>query len=142
MSYDVRVPSIGRDPGQNELKKYGLSFRQISMLIEYDLVVPNFSTWRDYQACILDKEKNVADPFRHQGRYWILKPFPEEEKKNEFKLSGVQLSYVGFQLFHIVEQIPTQQYTKDLKEHFNKQQLEMVEVAVERSGQNIGWRII
>ena len=42
--------------------------------------------------------------------------------------SGVQLSNVGRELFHIVEQIPTQQYTQDLKEHFKKQKLEMVEV--------------
>ncbi len=140
--YDVRVPSIGRDPGQSELKKYGLSFRQISMLIEYDLIVPNFSTWHDYQKCILNKERNVVDPIRHQGRYWILKPSPERLDSNEFKLDGVQLSYVGFQLSHIIEQIPTRQYTEDLKEFFAKNQLEMTEVSIERREQNIGWRII
>ena len=57
-------------------------------------------------------------------------------------LDGVQLSYVGVQLFHIIEQIPTPQYTQDLKEYFNKQQLEMVEVAIRRSGKNIEWRFI
>ena len=141
-AHDIRIPSIGRDPGQNELKNYGLSFRQISMLIEYDLIVPNFNTWHDYQPCILDKERNVADPFQHQGRCWILKPSPERPKSNEFKLGGVQLSYVGFQLSHIIKQIPTRQYTEDLKEFFAKLQLEMTEVSIERRGQNIGWRII
>ena len=141
-TFDIRVPSLDRDPGQNDLEKYGLDFRQISMLIEYDLVVPNFNTWYDSQSCILGEEKNVVDPFRHQGRYWILKPSPERPESNEFRLGGVQLSYVGFQLFRIIDQIPTQQYTNDLKEYFAKQQLEMVEVLIERKGQNVGWRII
>ena len=140
--YDIRVPSMGRDPGLNHLQKYGLSFQQITMLIEYELIAPTYGTRKDYKTCILDKEKNVADPFRHQGRYWILKPIPERSEKSGFMLGGVQLSYVGSQLFHIVEQIPTQQYTKDLKEFFAKQQLEMTEVSIERRGQNIGWRII
>ena len=140
--HDLRVPSLGRDPGLNQLQKYGLSFGQINMLIEYELVAPNYGTRRNYKTCILDKEKNVADPFRHQGRYWILKPTPERPEKSGFMLGGVQLSYVGSQLFHIVEPIPMQQYTKDLKEFFAKQQLEMTEVSIERGGQNIGWRII
>ena len=140
--YDIRVLSMYGDPGQNDLQKYGLSFRQINMLIEYDLVAPNFDTQYSYKSCILDKEKNAANPFRHQGRYWILEPTPEQPEKREFMLAGVQLSSVGIQLFHIVDQIPTQQYTNDLKEYFNRQQLEMIEVAIRRSGQNIGWQII
>lgn len=140
--YDLRVPSLSGKPGQNDLRKYGLSFAQILMLIEYDLVAPNYETRNDYKSCIFEKEKNAADPFRHQGRYWILKPTPERSEKNEFRLSGVTFSYIGSQLLHIIEQIPTQQYTQDLKEYFAKQQLEMIEVAIRRSGQNIRWRFI
>ena len=140
--YDLRVPSLGGNPGQNDLKKYGLSFGQINMLIEYELVAPNYGTRRDYKTCILDTDKNVADPFRHQGRYWILKPASERPEERGFMLGGIQLSYVGSQLLHIIEQIPTQQYTNDLKEYFKTQQLEMVEVLIERKGQNVGWRII
>ena len=140
--YDIRVPSIGGNPGQNDLKKYGLSFREINILIDYELIAPNYSTRYDYQACILDTQKNAASLFQHQGRYWILKPTPERPEKSGFMLYGVQLSYIGSQLFHIVEQIPTHQYTNDLKEYFKTQQLEMVEVSIVRKGQNIGWRII
>ena len=138
--YDIRVPSLGGDPGQNDLQKYGLSFGQINMLIEYELIAPNYSTQYSYQTCILDKEKNVANSFRHQGRYWILKPSPERSESNEFRLKGVQLSYVGFQLFHIVEQIPAQQYSKDLKEFFEKQNLQMAEVIIR--DRNAGWHIV
>lgn len=140
--YDVRVPSLGRNPWQNGLQKYGLDFRQITMLIEYDLVTPNFSTWYDSQSSILDTKKNDTDAFRHQERYWVLKPTSERPESNEFRLGGVQLSYVGYQLFHIIEQISVPQYTQDLKEFFAKNQLEMAEVAIEKRGQNLGWRII
>ena len=141
-AFDIRVPSLDGDPGQNHLQKYGLNFDQILMLIEYDLVTPNYKTQYDYKSCILEKEKNVANPFQYQERYWILKPFAEQEKKNEFQLSGVTLSYIGSQLFHVVEQIPAHQYTNDLKEYFTKQQLEMVEVLMEKKGEDIGWRFI
>ena len=112
------------------------------MLNEYDLVIPNYDTLYKYDKCILKKEKNTADPLRHQRKYWILEPSPERVEKNELRLRGVQLSHVGSQLFHIIEQIPTQQYTKDLKEYFAKQQLSMAEVVIENRGQNIGWCII
>ena len=138
--YDIRVPSLGGNPGQNELRKYGLSFGKINMLIEYELIAPNYNTWYEYKACILDTEKNVANPFQHQGRNWILKPSPERPESNEFRLNGVQLSHVGFQLFHIVEQIPAQQYTKDLKGFFEKQNLQMAEVIIR--DRNTGWHIV
>ena len=140
--FDIRMLSLGKGPGQNELLEYGLSFADILMLNEYDLVVPNYDTRYKYDKCILKKEKNTANPFRHQGKYWILEPSPERVEKNELRLSGIQLSHVGSQLFHIIEQIPIQQYTKDLKEYFAKQQLSMAEVVIENWGQNIGWRVL
>ena len=55
--FGIRVLSLGRKPGQNDLEKYGLSFGQINMLIEYELIAPNYDTLLDYQSCIFDKEK-------------------------------------------------------------------------------------
>ncbi len=139
---DIRVPSLDGNPGQNDLRKYGLSFSEINILIEYELVVPNYDTINDYKICIVDKGKNIANPFMHQGGHWILEPSSERIEKDKFMLSGVTLSHVGSQLYHIIEQIPTQQYTKNLKEYFEKQQLEMVEVSIERREGNIRWRKI
>ena len=51
--YDIRVPSLGGNPGQNDLQKYGLSFQQITMLIEYELIAPIYGTRKDYKTCIL-----------------------------------------------------------------------------------------
>lgn len=140
--HDIRVPALDKNPGQNELQEYGLNFGEILMLIEYDLVVPDHNTWYDYQPCIWDKKKDEGYPFQHQGQYWVLEPSPEQVEKNELRLSGVKLSHVGSQLFHIIEQIPTQQYTKDLKEFFAKQQLQMVEVSIQSAGQVITWNKI
>ena len=139
---DIRIPTLNKDPGTNELLEYGLIFTDILMLIEYDLVAPNYNTRYGYDNCILNKPKNTVTPFQHQGRYWILEPSPERKGRSKFWLSGVQLSSVGSQLFHIIEQIPTQKYTKDLKEYFAKQRLSMVEVSMERGGQGIRWHII
>lgn len=56
-AFDIRVPSLGGKPGQNHLLKYGLSFGQILMLIEYDLVIPDYDTRYNYKSCILDTKK-------------------------------------------------------------------------------------
>ena len=49
----------------------------------------------------------------------------------------LKLSNVGRELFHIVEQIPVPQFTQDLREFFETQNLRMVEVLLKRTEQNI-----
>ena len=140
---DIRVPAIGGNPGENSLSKYGLSFGNLNKLNEYGLIISDYNSYRDYKTAIIDKNNQIALPFRLQEQYWVLKPSPERTESNEFRVNGVALSNVGQELFHIVEQIPISQYTQDLKEHFNKQQLEMVKVVIERVGQQgMRWHII
>ena len=50
---DARVPSLGGDAGSNALKKYGLGFDQLNILNEYDLIISDYNSWRDYNLCIL-----------------------------------------------------------------------------------------
>ena len=76
------------------------------------------------------RENNTPTPFWHQGRYWVLQPLSEHIERVEFYLTGVSLSNVGRELFQIVEQIPTPQYTQDLKKHFRSIGIEMVEVQI------------
>ena len=137
--YDIRVLSLGQTRIANDLRKYGLSLADILMLIEYDLVTPNLDTVRDYGQCIFDEEKHVADPFQYQGQYWILEPSLGYVKRDDCPLTGIKFSYVGSQLFHIVEQIPTEQYTTALKDSFARYKLEMVQVSIERMGPNVTW---
>ena len=139
---DIRVPSLGKNPGQNSLEKYGLSYRNLNILNEHGLIIADYNSWSLYQTAIVNRHNVIKLFFRYRGKYWVLMPSSERSESNEFKLYGVKLTNVGRELFHIVKQIHVQQYTQELKEYFKTQQLEIVEVAIERSGQNIGWRII
>ena len=137
---DIRVPAIGGNPGQNSLSKYGLSFSQLNKLNEYGLIISDYNSYRDYKIAIIDKNNQFGFPFRLQGQYWVLKPSPERTASNEFRVNGVALSNVGRELFHIVEQIPTPQFTQELKEFFEKQNLQMGEVVIQNTG--TGWIVI
>ena len=127
---DIRVLSLDGDPRQNSLSEYGLSYRDLNILDEYGLIIAEYNSWIQYQGAIVPRNNVVPTPFRYQGQYWALKPFPERPESDEYKLYGVKLSKVGRELFHIPEQIRMTQYTQDLKEFFAKQQLEMVEVLI------------
>ena len=91
---------------------------------------------------MVNKNNQIGLPFCLQGQYWVLKPSPERPESDEFRVNGVKLSNVGQELFHIIDQIPMPQYAQDLKEHFNKQQLQMVKVVIERVGQGFRYHII
>ena len=122
---DVRVPSMNGEPGQNSLSKYGLSFDNLNKLHEYGLIISDYNSYFPYQISIVEKNNQVAIPFRHQRQHWVLKPSPERSESNEFRMKGVKLSNVGQELFHIVEQIPTPQFAQELKEFFEKHNLQM-----------------
>lgn len=125
---DIRVPVLGGDAGNNALKKYGLGFSQLNILNEYSLVISNYNSWRDYKLSIWDKSNPVCLPFKHQEKNWVLSPLPEWIDTDAFKISGVSLSKVGSELFRIVEKDPIPEYTNDLKNYFQNQKLQMVEV--------------
>ena len=124
---DIRVPAVGGNPGQNSLSKYGLSFKNLNILNEYGLIISDYNSYNDYHLSIANKNNRVTIPFQHQERFWVLKPSTERAEGNEFRVPGVRLSNVGQKLFHIVEQIPTPQFTQELKEFFKKQKLQMLE---------------
>ena len=124
---DMRVPSLGGDPGQDDLSKYGLGFSELNILNEYRLIISSYNTSYEYNL-FLNKE-NVLPilSFRHQRKDWILLPLPGWDKSQGFKWSGVALSRVGRELFHIVDQDPMPEYTEDLKKYFAEQNLTMAE---------------
>ena len=125
---DIRVPSLWNSPGKNGLRKYGLPFNRLNTLNEYGLIISDYNSGVDYQVSIMDKDYRVLAPFQHQGQYWVLLPSPDREYSEEFRIWGVALSQVGRELFQIVDQDPTPEYTADLKEYFSEQKLQMVAV--------------
>ena len=137
--FDARVLSFG-SLISNALSKYGLGLEQLSILNEYRLITSgdislhdhNLASLYDYNLCIEYEDNPVLLPFQHQGKYWILSPTPERNNNSDLRLSGVMLSRVGRELFHIVDQDPMPEYTEDLKKFFAEQNLSMVEVSINR----------
>lgn len=127
--FDARVCSLGGNPGSNALQKYGLGFDQLNFLNEYDLIISDYNSLYGYNLCIVSQGNPVILPFQYQGKYWVLSPLPERKNKPELMISGVALSRVGRELFHIVDQDPMPEYTEDLKKFFASQKLQMVETS-------------
>ena len=125
---DIRVPSLDGNAASNALSKYGLSFDQLNILHEYGLIISDYNSWFDYKLCIVNKNPPITIPFLHQGRYWVLSPSSEQNKNQEFRVSGVALSRAGRELFPIVDQDSMEDYTEELKKFFARQNLQMVEV--------------
>ncbi len=125
---DIRIPSLGGNPGRNVLRKYGLPFSKLNTLNEYGLVISDYNSGVDYQVSIVDKNHRVLAPFLHQGQYWALQSTLEREHDEEFRIWGVALSQVGRELFQIVEQDSIPEYTEDLKKFLMGQNLQMIEV--------------
>ena len=128
--FDARVPSLGGNAGSNALSEYGLGFNQLNLLNEYDLIISDYNSWYDCSSSIINEDKPGFLLFKYQGKSWALLPSSEQDSRSEFKLSGVALSRVGCELFHIVGQDPMPQYTQDLKKFFAGQKLQMVEIPI------------
>ena len=128
---DIRVSSLGGSPGENVLIGYGLGFDQLNILSEYGLIISEYNSQYPYNMCIANRNNQFILMFRHQGKYWGLRPLPEREKNKECMVSGVALSRAGYELFSIVDQDPMQGYTEALKKFFARQNLQMVEVSIQ-----------
>lgn len=125
---DARVPTLDRSPEQNALSKYGLDVEELNVLNEYGLIISSHVPLFPYNLCIGIEGTPEPLPFRHQRRNWVLWPFSPWDVLGEFRLSGIIFSKIGCELFHIVDQDPTPEYTEALKNFFAEQALHMVEV--------------
>ena len=133
---DARVPSLGRDAGNNALEKYGLGFGNLNVLNEHGLIISDYNSWRCYGQSIIEvatpEPKSVQNvlhlPFNFQGRYWILEETSARPIGKEFRLSGVALTRSGQELLRIVDIEPMSEYTQDLMQFFKSRELQMIDV--------------
>ena len=128
---DIRVPSLGRHPGDNVLIGYDLGFEQLNILNEYGLIISEYNSQYPYNMCIANRNNQFILMFRHQGRYWGLRALPARGKNRECPVSGISLTHTGRELFPIVDQKPMKKYTENLKKFFAEQNLQMVEVSIQ-----------
>ena len=124
--FDARVPFLGGNAADNALRKYGLGFFHLNVLNEYGLIIPDYNSWYEYNVIPENETPPDSPRLRHQGRYWDLLI----QSPLQFRVSGVELSRAGRELFHIVDQDPMPEYTEDLKKFFTQQNLQMVEIPI------------
>ena len=130
---DTRVPFLGNYGEGNVLRQYGIDYGSLNLLNECGLIVSDYNSWLDYNACITSwpserKEGMLVIPFNFQGRYWLLTPMTRRSAGQEFRLSGVALTVSGQELSKVVELIPDETFANDLKQFFSAQKLQMVQV--------------
>ena len=49
---DARVPSLGRNAGENSLQKFGLSYGNLNILNEHGLIISDYNSRYDMRMCI------------------------------------------------------------------------------------------
>ena len=127
---DARVPSMGGEPAQNSLQKYGLPFPSLNILNEYGLITSYYNSYYGYilSIGIISGQETLRIPFTFQGRFWVLEPTPRFQQDSEFRLSGVALTQAGRELQRAVDPEPNQQFLQDLNEFFRKNNVRMTEV--------------
>ena len=123
----MRVPSLGDDPGQGSLSKYGLGFPELNVLNEHRLIISTYNSSFEYNLFVNKENSLPIISFRHQGKDWVLLSLPERDKSQGFKWSGIEFSQVGRELYDVVDQDPMPEYTEALKKYFAERNLNMIE---------------
>ena len=125
---DSRVPTMGGQPGQNCLQKYGLSFDNLNILNEYGLIISDYNSYYDYILSIGimtggSGQDNYPDslhfPRKIMGAAYLWKG---SEESSEYRLSGVALTQAGRELQRVIDPEPNQQFLQDLNDFFIKKQ--------------------
>ena len=134
VALDARVPSMGGEPAQNCLQKYGLAYDSLTILNEYGLIIPDYNSYYPYSMTIGinaggSGQQKIRIPFTFQKRFWVLEPTPEFRQHGEFRLAGVMLTQAGRELQSVVAAEPNHQFLQDLNEFFKKNNLHMTEVS-------------
>ena len=124
---DIRVPSLGGNPELDELSEYGLGFQALNILNEYGLIISAYNSSFEYNLLVDNKSWFPILELLHQEQRWILLPSGERDKIQGLKWRGIELSQVGRELFHIVDQNPMPEYTNALKTFLTGQNLTMTE---------------
>ena len=132
---DARVPSLGRNVGENSLRQFGLSFGELNILNEHGLIISEYNSWYDMKMCIgistpgLGQQNAILrSPFRFEYRHWVLVSSDQRTLGSEYRVSGVALTQAGKELSQIVACEPVPEYHQALASFFASQNLAMTEV--------------
>ena len=126
MVENIRVLTLGRNPGLNELVTFNLFYSAILHLREYGLIRPE-STRLDYRLSVVTPGQELR-PFWYHDRLWALDPISNWNPDDNLLLDGLDVSIAGWTLSEIVEPEPESDptYTEAMKEFFRSKGFEMV----------------
>ena len=131
---DARVPTPRGHQEGNALRQYGLHFSSLNVLNEHGLIIAEYDSWFDYNACIdihPAEPRSGAElviPFGFEGNYWSLMPTKQRSAAKEFQLPGIALTRAGQELSTVVDLDPVGGCRKQLAKFFETQGLRMTEV--------------
>ena len=132
---DARVPSLGRNAGENSLQGFGLPFRNLNILNEHGLIISDYDSRSDIKMCIGVPAPSsdqrllmIRIPFGFQERHWVLTPSAQRTTGAEYRISGVGLTQAGKELSKIIECVAMPEYRQALVDFFTSQNLMMTEV--------------
>ena len=132
---DARVPSLGRNAGENSLRLFGLSYDELNILNEHGLIIGDYNSWHDMKMCIGISTPSLGQhnaglriPFRFEDRYWVLVPSDQRTLGSEYRVSGVALTQAGKELSMIVECEPVPEYLQASASFSASQNFVMTEV--------------
>ena len=132
---DARVLDLGNSPYKNGLGKFGLSFDDLNLLNEHNLIISNYESSYPMGYCIGKTESNtngqklkIHRPFFFQSRHWALVPIMQIPAGNEFRVGGVALSQAGKELCGTIEHESLPKYHSDLERYFASCGLVLTEV--------------
>ena len=132
---DARVPSLGRNAGENSLGEFGLPFGNLNILNEHGLIISDYNSRYDMRMCIgipasgSDKSLSmIRVPFGFQERHWVLTPSAQKTMGAEFSIFGVALTQAGKELSKIIECDEMPEYRAALADFFASRNLIMTEV--------------
>lgn len=121
-------------PEQLSFDKYGLGARQMRVLREYGLVVPELSLTFDILPLVIDGPEWGTEPFRFQGAWWCFvrceesSDFEPNAKSLAIEVSAVAMTRAGHQLASFVETELKAEYAHDFRDYFTERGLKMREV--------------
>lgn len=131
---DARAPSLGGNAANNALQKYGFTFDTLNVLNEYGLIISDYDSWYDYRLCLWSLAQGPGQttilriPFKFQGKCWVFDSNAQRDINQELRLSGIALSRTGRELSNVVNLEPLEEYTTDLMNFVQSQNLQMTEV--------------
>jgi hypothetical protein len=126
---DARVPSLGGNAASNALQNYGLSFGQLNILHEYELIISDYNSFMDYRGCVANENNEISVALSHQNHKYGLVSSTEHSHDQAFNVHGVALSRSGIELLRIVDIESSSTYTTALIEYFMAQNLQMVGIS-------------